>query len=409
MTICQQLPALKKLFSILSDFFDNLGIAPEYLHSATTASAAFVMAILCVALYFFILVPIAVKIAEKVEKSKSTYDDLLISPKFMRSICIVVMAVIVRATFPSLTLYYPQNLLWVTKICELAVIAAVSWMLIIETKAFCEYLRMRDIMRSGLLVFRNILETVVLVVAGLLAVSTIMNRELAYVISALGAMAAVLMLVFRDSILGMIAGIRLTMNGMMKENDWVSVPKYNADGRVEDITLTAVKIRNWDKSVATIPPYALVTEGFINRQRMLDLGIRQLKRLFYIDVNTVRHLSPEEAASFENEEWAKDIDLATPQVNLSLFRRFLRHKMLTHPLTAKSTDPAVRYQVIVKEMPATPTGIPIELFFFLKCLDWETFEELQADFIDEVTASFPLFHLRLYQSLTHSDFSAPLR
>lgn len=396
---------MKKLFSLFNDLYGNMGVSEEYINAATTASAAVVVLALCFLLYYAILLPIAGHIAVKVEKSESEYDDVLLSPQIVRCICIVVMVFIARNVLPGLTLYYPGALVWVDRILGLSVISVVTWLLVLEIRAFCEYLRMRKIMLSGLLVLRNLLQTIVFAVAVLLAISTILGRELAYVISALGAMAAVLMLVFKDSILGMIAGIRLSMNGMMKERDWVSVPKYNADGRVEDITLTAVKIRNWDKSVATIPPYALVTEGFVNRERMLDLGVRQLKRMFHIDVNTVRHLSQEEMEQFAGEAWAKSLDFTKPVVNLTLFRRYLRHKMLTHPMLAKSTDPSMPYQVIVKEMPATSTGIPLELFFFVECLDWETFEEMQADFIDEVTASFSLFHLRLYQSLTHSDFN----
>lgn len=396
---------MKKLFSILNGLYENIGVSEDYMHAATTASAVLVVLATLFLLYYIVIVPIAHHINVKVEASETKYDDVLLSPQIIKCIGILVMVIVGRNVFPALTIYYPGSLHWVEKILGLSVIASVTWLLVLEIRAFCEYLRMRDIMRNGLLIIRNVLQVIVFTVAGLLAISTILDRELAYVVSALGAMAAVLMLVFKDSILGMIAGIRLSINGMMKENDWVSVPKYNADGRVEDVTLTTVKIRNWDKSVATIPPYALVTEGFINRERMLDLGVRQLKRMFYIDVNTVRHLSEEEISQFDGNDWIKGFDTSKLSVNLSLFRRFLRHKMLTHPMLAKSTDPAMPYQVIVKEMPATSTGIPLELFFFVECLDWETFEEMQADFIDEITASFPLFHLRLYQSLTHSDFN----
>ena len=396
---------MKKLFSFLNDLYVNIGVSEDYIHAATTASAVLVTALALAVLYYALLIPIGRHISRKVKKSKSEYDDVLLSPQIVRCICMMVMVFVARNVFPPLAVYYPDSLTWVNRILDLAVISVVTWLVVLEIGAFCEYLRMRDIMRSGLLVLRNVLQTIVGVIAGLLAISTIMGRELAYVVSALGAMAAVLMLVFKDSILGMIAGIRLSMNGMLKENDWVSVPKYNADGRVEDVTLAAVKIRNWDKSVSTIPPYALVTDGFVNRERMLDLGVRQLKRTFHVDVNTVRHLSEEEVSHFAGKEWMKDIDMTKPMVNLTLFRRFLRHKMLTHPMLAKSSDPMMPYQVIVKEMPATTTGVPIELFFFVNCLDWETFEEMQADFIDDITASFPRFHLRLYQSLTHSDFN----
>lgn len=394
---------MTEIFSFLSDMLTKLGVKGDMLEFATTGEAWCLAILFCLFLYYVILTPIAHMVDKRVAESETPYDDVLLSPAITKGISVVIMAIVVNYLFPPLTLYYPSHLHHVEKGCTLLLIASVAWALVLEIRAFCVYLRMRDIMRSGILVFRNIMQTTVFAVAGLLAISTLLNRDVAYVVSALGAMAAVLILVFKDSILGMIAGIRLSINGLMKENDWVTVPKYNADGRVEDITLTSVKIRNWDKSVATIPPYALVSEGFINRQRMLDLGVRQIKRLFYVDINSVRHLSPEESARFENEEWTEGIDLKDT-VNLSLFRRWLRHKMTSHPKLAVSTNPEMPYQIIVKGLPSTPTGIPVEIMFFVKCPDWAEFEEMQADFIDDITASFPRFFLRHFQYISDTDF-----
>lgn len=395
---------MTEIFSLLSDLLSNIGIKGSMLKPATTGLAWCLAILLCLLLYYVALMPLARLVNRKVEESETQYDDVLLSPAITKGIAFVIMAFVANWIFPPLTLFYPSHLHQVEKGCTLLLIGSVAWAMVLETRAFCVYLKMRDIMRSGILVFRNILQSIIFGVAGLLAISTLLNRDVAYVVSALGAMAAVLMLVFKDTILGMIAGIRLSVNGLMKENDWVTVPRYNADGRVEDITLTSVKIRNWDKSVATIPPYALVSEGFVNRQRMLDLGVRQIKRVFYVDINSVRHLSPDEAGVFSNETWADDVDFNKGVVNLSLFRRWLRHRMATHPRLALSTNPEIPYQIVVKGLPSTPTGIPVEIMFFVDCLDWADFEELQADFIDDVTATFPRFHLRHFQYISDTDF-----
>jgi hypothetical protein len=363
----------------------------------STVIAAFV-AIMAAVLFFYVLQLISVNVNRRIKKSKTDIDDLLLSPKIVKAISLVATSLLIGVLLPGLTYHYPDSIKAVNKICRVLNISAVAYLLILETKAFCEILRLRNAQRSGVLVIRNILETLICSVAALLAISTILNRDIAYVVSALGAMAAVLMLVFKDSILGMIAGIRLSLNGMLKEKDWIIVPKYNADGRVEDVSLTTVKVRNWDKSISTIPPHALISEGFINKQRMLDLGVRQIKRTFFVDINSVRSLTPGEYEPFIGKEWSEGIDFERNVINLTLFRKWLRKFMMSHPRIAESSD-VLPMQVFVRELPATPTGLPLEIFFFVKCPDWEEFEELQADFIDEITAAFPDFRLRLYQTL----------
>ena len=136
---------------------------------------------------------------------------------------------------------------------------------------------------------------------------------------------------------------------------------------------------------------------------MLDMGVRQIRRTFFVDIESVRKLDAEETARLADKEWCGNIDLSQGAVNLSLFRRWLRHAMRNHPRIAEST-PETAMQVFVRELPATPTGLPLEVFFFVRCLDWEEFEELQADFIDEITAAFPRFGLRLYQSMASAAF-----
>lgn len=395
---------LKKLFDILTSWLEAAALPESAVRATATFTAALIWVAGCVMLYLFLKL-IANHINKKVEDTETKIDDIFLSRKVVNAICLLVISIIITKTVPGLTLLYPTAYKAVTTCCSVLTIGAVTYLLVLESSAFCNFLRMRNVQHAGVLVLRNVLQSIIGVVAGLLIISTILNRDLAYVISALGAMAAVLMLVFKDSILGAIAGIRLSVNGMLKENDWIIVPRYNADGRVEDLSLTTVKVRNWDKSISTIPPHALVSEGFINKERMLDMGVRQIRRTFFVDIESVRKLDAEETARLADKEWCGNIDLSQSAVNLSLFRRWLRHAMRNHPRIAEST-PETAMQVFVRELPATPTGLPLEVFFFVRCLDWEEFEELQADFIDEITAAFPRFGLRLYQSIASAAFPA---
>lgn len=386
----------RTVFPATADVLASWGVGISWIPAATTAAVAIMALCACILIYLILAYPVSKVINYYVDKTETKTDDILLSPAIVRGLCRVALAFIVRYIAPRLCYYYPSAVDPVARIASLVVIISVAAVLILEINGFCLFLRTTG-KKGGVLVIRNILQTVVYVIAALVAISTILGKEIAYIVSAIGAMAAVLMLVFKDSILGMIAGIRLTLNGMLKENDWITVPAYNADGRVEDVSLTAVKIRNWDKSIATVPPYALVSEGFINHESMLELGLRQIRRAIYIDVTSLRILEPEKIARILEET-----PFPCPEdtrVNIALFRRYVRHILENHPRRASRHDHHV-LQLMVRELPATQSGIPLEIFFFVDCTDWEEFEELQADLLDFIMASAPRFELRIFQHIS---------
>lgn len=391
---------INTLFGASDSLLTSAGVSEAHLPPLSTLAVAVVAVVTLAIIYYILSRPVAAVVNRYVLKSETQTDDILLSPAIVRALCMLVTAWLAAIMLPAFSFHYPQSHVWLARLAYALRIVAVAHILLLESEGVCLYLRQGDTRRSGVLVLRNILKSAIIAVSVLLIVSTLMGRSLASVCSALGAMAAVLMLVFRDSILGMMAGIRLSTNGMLKENDWVSVPKYNADGRVEDVSLSAVKIRNWDKSISSIPPHALVSEGFINRESMLEAGVRQLKRVIYIDATSVRRMHADELSTLPGGHWLTD-ESVPPRVNLSLFRRYVRHKLMSHPRRAQSDIHPL--QVMVRELPATPEGIPLELFFFVDCPDWEEFEMLQADLLDEVTARVADFDLRLFQSPTGAD------
>ena len=392
---------IHRIFTFTWKLLASSGVDLAHLPWVTTLTLAVSLAVVLWGVYTLLAGPVAKIINKIVDKTETQADDILLSPKIVRSLCLLATIGVAAYCLPRLTVCYPSMRHPLEIASRVMVILAVTRVLLLEANAFCVFLRHGDSRKSGILVLRNILTTTILALSALLTVSALLDRELAYVISALGAMAAVLMLVFKDSLLGMIAGIRLTVNGMLRENDWVSVPAYNADGRVEDVSLTAVKIRNWDKSVATIPPHALVSGGFVNRESMLSLGLRQIRRSILIDAASVGRLDSETMRRLASTH---AIDIAgSPRVNLSLFRRHLRTALLDHPRRAADRD-GIPLQVHVRELAPTPEGIPLEIFMFVDCPDWEEFEQLQGDIIDEAMAAVTEFGLRLYQKPAGSDF-----
>lgn len=387
------------ILSYIYSLLESSGVT-ESTRLLTTIIAATLFIIVAAMLYWVLAYPVSKIINRRILNSNTLLDDYLFSPRNLHAICIAAVTILSSVLFPALFEYYPGAKALTDKICSVLNICALANAVILLARGGCDFLNSGENTRSGSLVIRNLITTIVASIAALLIISIILNRDVAYVISGLGAMAAVLMLVFKDSLLGMTAGVRLTVNKMLKVNDWVSVPKYNAEGRVEDLTLTSIKIRNWDQSISSVPPHALISDGFTNHEAMLDRGLRQIKRTFNVDVNSIRLLTTDEMKQFRGAEWSFGIDTEQPAVNLTLFRRWLRNEIASHPRFSEHP----RY--FVKEHPHTATGVPIEIHFFVRCTDWAEFEELQADFLDNIIASFCRFRLRLFQSPSGLDFSA---
>ena len=239
-----------------------------------------------------------------------------------------------------------------------------------------------------------------------------------------GAMTAVLMLVFKDPILGLVAGIQLSANDMLKIGDWLEMPKYGADGAVTDIGLTTVKVRNWDNTITTIPTYALISDSFKNWRSMSESGGRRIKRSLNIDTGSVHFLSEEEQRRLQrnpllhsylnvktqelsqhNREIA--VDLASPLngrrlTNLGTLRAYLEAYLRAHPRIHQNMT------LMVRQLAPTPEGLPLEIYAFTNTTVWAEYESIQADIFDHILAVIDEFGLRVHQTPTGNDLRGML-
>jgi miniconductance mechanosensitive channel len=221
------------------------------------------------------------------------------------------------------------------------------------------------------------------------------------------------MLIFKDSILGFVAGWQLSVNDMLRPGDWITVPKYGADGDVEDISLYSVKVRNFDRTITTIPPYSLVSESFQNWRGMQESDGRRVKRSVLIDMNTIKFCTPEMLDKFRKIAYIKDyIDQTETQIesfnkefgydnsvlvngrrqtNVGVFRAYLEEYLKRHP--------EVNHNMIamVRQLQPTEKGIPVELYFFISNKNWVDYENIQSDIFDHVMAIVPQFRLKIFQ------------
>jgi len=262
---------------------------------------------------------------------------------------------------------------------------------------------------------------IILYAAAVIMIISIFSKEPpSALLASLGAMAAVLILVFKDTILGFVASIQLSANKMVNVGDWISMPKYNADGDVIDISLNTVKVQNWDKTIATIPTYALVSESFNNWKGMEESGGRRIKRSINIDMNSVGFLDAEQIEKFrkyhllndyvhrkekEISEFNKSLKLEEDQVtngrkmtNLGTFRIYLEEYLKQHPKIHQDMT------FLVRHLQPSEKGLPIEIYVFSNDQAWANYEAIQADIFDHILAIIPEFGLRVFQNPTGSDF-----
>ena len=243
----------------------------------------------------------------------------------------------------------------------------------------------------------QMLKVIVVCVAVILILGVLLERNFTSLLAGLGASAAVLMLIFKDTILGLVAGVQLSAHDMLRPGDWIIMEKYGVNGTVEEVTLNTVKVRNWDNTIVTVPPYALVSDSFQNWRGMRESEGRRVARSLNIDVNSIRFCTHEELENFALEPWGADLRLGSTTVNLGLFRTAAEHYLST--LAQVNTD----LRILVRQLEPTSEGLPIQLYFFTREKDWVAHEHIAADVIEHIIATLPQFGLRLFQKPTGED------
>lgn len=325
-----------------------------------------------------------------------------------------------------------QAVLWLQKGSDAAQIlttAAQLWVMLYALLSFFSLLDVifnlsQKLSFSSQLPLKGIFQGVKLVSAiliGILMISLLLGQSPAILISGLGAMAAVLMLVFKDPILGLVAGIQLSANDMLKLGDWLEMPKYGADGAVTDIGLTTVKVRNWDNTITTIPTWSLVSDSFKNWSGMSASGGRRIKRSINVDTTSVHFLdeqeqqrliqarllkpymdSRHEEISLWNQEHGGDGSVLNlrKMTNIGTFRAYLNEYLRNHPHIRKDMT------LMVRQLAPDNNGLPIEIYAFTNTVVWAEYESIQADIFDHIFAVVEEFGLRIHQSPTGNDIRA---
>ena len=359
-----------------------------------------------------------------VKQTKVTWDDIIFDDKVLRRLCHIVTPILVVVMLP---IAFPdQNglVVLITRLVQIAIVIAVLRFVNSLLEAIFQLMGRREEWKGKPL--KGLMQTgqvIAFLVAVILVFSILLDRSPAMFLTGLGASAAIFMLVFRDSILGFVSGIQLSANNMLKVGDWISMPKYGADGTVEEVTLNTVKVRNWDNTIVTLPPYLLVSDSFQNWRGMQASGGRRVKRSVNLDMTSVKFCTPDMLARYRNIDIIREyIDQTEQRVeeynavhgirpgerkinglhqtNLGVFRAYLERYLRDEVPVNKGMT------LMVRQLQPTETGLPMELYFFTDTVVWVDYERIQSDVFDHVLAVIPEFDLRVFQNPSGSDIEA---
>lgn len=361
-------------------------------------------------------------VAQLVKKTKATWDDIVFDRKVMVHLSRMVAPVIIYIFAPLAFVESGSSTMeFIHRICLIYIIITflsfVNSFLKAVYSVYSEKEQFRDRPLKGML---QTMQVILWLVGGIVVVGELIGRDPLSLLAGLGASAAILMLVFKDSIMGFVSGVQLSANDMLKVGDWIAMPKYGADGTVIEVTLNTVKVRNWDNTITTIPPYLLVSDSFQNWRGMRESGGRRVKRSINIDMTSVRFCTPEMLAKYRRIRLLKDYVEHTEEViekynaengidnsilvngrrqtNLGVFRAYLTAYLKSLPDVNKEMT------CMVRQLQPTDHGIPMELYFFCAQKDWVPYEGVQADVFDHVLAIIPEFDLQVFQSPSGKDF-----
>lgn len=350
-------------------------------------------------LFRHLVIPAVHKITSR---TKATWDDYLFNEKMMTSFCRMIPPIMFYLLLPFVFNNVPQVLDILLKGCLIYLVITTLMLVNSFLNSLYEISNEHETLRNRPL--KGIYQMINLVAIGIgiiLIISILIDQNAATILAGLGASAAVLMLIFKDSILGLVAGVQLSANDMLRPGDWITMPKYGADGDVLEVSLTTVKVRNFDKTITTIPPYVLVSDSFQNWRGMRETGGRRIKRSIFIDMTTVHFCSEKEKIMFASRGWIDEAQAKpeTQVVNLYVFRNYLQNYLREHPRTHKEL------MIMVRQMQPTSEGLPLEIYCFSNTTVWLEYEQIQGEIFDHILAVIPEFGLRIFQRPSGNDLT----
>jgi miniconductance mechanosensitive channel len=373
--------------------------------------------ILCIAANFITKKVVLRVITHIITNNKFEWDNILLERKVFHRLSHIVPAIIIyyfSSTFPDYQQLIEKGA--ITYIIVVGLMVIYSFL-----NAFNDiYLTFEISKIKPIKGYIQVVQIIVFILGGIIIIANLMGESPFILLSGIGALSAVLLLVFKDSLLGLVAGIQLAANDMVRVGDWIEMPKYEADGDIIDISLNTVKVQNFDKTITTIPSYALISDSFKNWRGMQVSGGRRIKRSLFIDTNSITFCTEEMIEKFKTIQFlsnyiiSKESEIAEYNAknginrnnpvngraltNIGVFRAYINQYLQHHPGISQEMT------LLVRQLAPTEIGLPLEIYAFTNDIRWDVYETIQSDIFDHLFAVAPEFGLHLFQNPSGNDF-----
>ncbi|PLW95380.1 MAG: hypothetical protein C0592_00435 [Marinilabiliales bacterium] len=403
------------------NLYESIGFSRDVCGIATEITTLAILLVIAAIGFFitkFILKQIFIRI---IKRTKSKYDDVLVDSKFLRRLSYIVPMIIIYKLINVAMPQYPGWALMIQNITNILLILYVLLAIYALLDSFHNTYKKTDAAKTRPIKgYLQILKILGGFVGGILIIAIVINESPGYLLGGLGAMTAVLLLVFKDTILGFVASVQLSSNDILRPGDWITMDKYRADGDVLEISLNSVKVKNFDNTIVSIPTYSLISDSFQNWRGMQESDGRRIKRSVNVDLDSVRFLEKEEVEKLKEIKVLKDylekkqqeideynekfpeakkhIVNARKQTNLGIFRAYLTEYLKNHP------DIQTKLTLMVRQLPPGDNGVPLELYCFTKTKAWVEYEGILGDIFDHVLSSAAFFDLVVFQNPSGKDF-----
>ena len=400
------------------DFLSNLGISDQFIKYI---NLIFLITVAIVLVWVLQVVTrkILTLVLEKTSKVKRlSFLQYALNRKLPHYIAMIVPFSLIKGSIPTIFFDFPKTMVLFNKLADAYIVLYVLWLLSAVLNAFSDMLSQKDSLKDKpLQSYFQVVKIFLYAIGIIILISILISENPSVLLGGLGAASAILMLVFKDTIMGFVASIQLSANDMVRIGDWITMGKFSADGDVIEINLTTVKIRNFDKTISYIPPYSLVSESFQNWRGMQETGGRRIKRAVHVKQSSIRFIDEKELQHFKriqgiseyiderhaeikkyNEEYGADKSVAVNGRNLTnmgLFRSYISQYLKNHP------DIKQDMMIMVRQLDPTSKGVPLELYMFADTTIWAKYEGIVADIFDHTLAAARYFDLEIFEDMSN--------
>lgn len=425
MIITSEMGVLERINFHTEALLTRLGLSEQLAYSFKALVFILLIIVVCVIVNYIMKEIIVASVKKVVHRSSNKYDDVFFEKKVFHKLSHLAPVLVIYLMGPVLLAEFPRLIGFTYLVTNLYIVLMVLMLIFSLLDAGGTIYDSFDVSRARpIKIYLQITKIITGLFAGILVLSLLLDKSPLFFLTGMGAAMAILMLIFKDTILGFVGGVQVTANNMVQIGDWIEMPKYGADGDVVEIALHTVKVQNFDRTITTIPTYALVTDSFRNWRGMVQSGGRRIKRAVVIDARTVKFCDEEMLTKFEEIAYLKDyiksrrkeIDAFNKShnydssqlvngrrmTNLGTFRAYVTNYLMNHPKIHKEMI------CMVRQLPPDEKGIPLEIYAFTNDINWVNYETIQSDLFDHILAVLPFFQLKVFQYPSEINFGPAL-